>query len=190
MKETSTVTIGIREIEEGFTVFVFESPPALDQSRLHCLLDALGDWRRHHTGRRVEDLQVIRENGLVRGLHIFWSLFATKNASNDFNFRVRNDVVEKYGQEYLEALMEDSAKFMANVRHPHPVCVLLSRRDIAIVAYKDRNETAILSYEQFLGTLPTELAELIAKTFRDFKRSDAQGYHVAPLPDNYVVPEE
>lgn len=190
MGEVGKVTVGIREIEAGSTLFVFEAPPALDQSRLHCLLDALTDWRRHHSDRRVEDLQILRDKGLVRGLHVFWTPFANSNAFHNFNFHVRNDVTAMYGHEYLEALMEDSAKFMVAVRQPHQICVLLSRREIAIVAYKLRNEAFILTYERFCKSLPTPLAESIEKTFREFKQSDAPGYHVVPLPNNYTVPGE
>lgn len=188
MSELEEVTIGIKEIEPGFTMFVFEAPPRLSQSRLHCLLDTLNDWRNRHPERRVEDLQIVRDKGLVRGINIFWSLFENTNGPLNFNFQVHNDVTAMYGKEYLEALMHDSAKFMAEVKQPHPVCALLSRREIVIVAYKARAEGFILPYELFLKTVAPPIAESIDKSFAEFKRSDSPGYHVVPLSNSYVVP--
>ncbi len=118
MNEPGSVTVGIREMEPGFTMFVFEAPPRLALSRLHCLLGTLNEWRTHYPERRVEDLQIVRDKGLVRGLNVFWSLFENQTPRHNFNFHVFDEVTAMYGQEYLEALMEDSAKFMAEAKEP------------------------------------------------------------------------
>jgi hypothetical protein len=187
MSELKEVTVGIRELEPGFTMFVFDAPPRLAQSRLHCLLNTMNSWRNHFPERRVEDLQIVRDKGLVRGLNVFWSLFENKKGPHTFNFQVHNDVTAMYGKEYLEALMHDSSKFMTEVKQPHPVCALLSRREIVIVAYQTRAEGSILTYELFLKTLAPPFAEAVDASFAEFKRSDTQGYHVVALPDSYVV---
>lgn len=185
MDELEEVTIEVKEIEPGFTMFVFVAPPRLAQSRLHCLLDTLNDWRNRFPERRVEDLQIIRDKGWVRGLNVFWSLFENTKGPLNFNFHVHNDVTAMYGKEYLEALMHDASKFMAEVKQPHPVCALMSRREIVIVAFKARAEGSILPYELFLKTLSPSLAEAVVESFADFKRSDSPGYHVVALPDSY-----
>ena len=188
MNEAQTVTIAIHEIEPGFTMFFFNVPPKVNPSRLHCLLNTFTEWRSNHPQYRVQNLEVVKDQELVRGLNVFWSLAENAKTSHDFNFHARKEVTELYGQEYIEALMEDAAKFMVAIKQPHKICALLSRREIVIVVYKAKSEGFIFGYQEFLSSLPTPaLKNLTTATFAEFKQGNAQGYHVIPLPDSYEI---
>jgi hypothetical protein len=187
MYDNNNFSVTAREMEPGYTMFFFQAAPRITESRLHCLLFTFGDWCREHPERIVSDLQIVKDKDLVRALNVFWFSPVESSVRQDFNFQVHKDVTDKYGTEYLEALMEDTAKFIVGVNQPHDVCALISRRDVVIVAYRRRKEGQVLEYEKFRKSLARSFAESVDKSFAEFKRSDAPGYHVIPLPDAFVA---
>ena len=177
----------VLEIEDGFTVLCFHKPPEQSSMRLHCLLGVLHEWKNRYPARVVSDVQVIKDKDIVRSICILWSLLATPSSQHEYSFNVTKNAIEKYGSEYLEALITDASQFLTQANHPSDVAALISKREIVIVVYKLTQHGYVITYEDFLNLLPAEVAPTIDASFHKFKMEEDSGYHVVKLPVDFKI---
>ncbi len=128
------------------------------------------------------DVQVIKDKDIVRSICILWSLLAIPSSQQEYSFNVTKNVIEKYGSEYLEALITDASNFLTNAKHPSEVAALISKREIVVVVFKLTQHGYVITYEDFLTLLPASVAPTIDAGFHKFKMEEDTGYHVVNLP--------
>lgn len=158
--------------------------------RFHCLLDLLQQWRTQYPARVVSDIQIIKDKEIARSINVSWSLFETPSTQRDFTFNVMQNVIDKYGSEYLEALTDDASDFLIHDKHPIEVAALLSKREVVLVVYKSLKRGFVITYEDFLTLLPASMVAAVEAGFQKFKMEEDSGYHVVPLPTDFAIEME
>lgn len=184
------VDFSVLEIEQGFTVLCFRTPPEPAKMRLHCLLDLLQQWRIQYPARVVSGIQVINDGDIVRSINVSWSLLEIPSSQRDFAFNVMQNVIDKYGSEYLEALTDDASDFLIHDKHPVEVAALVSKREIVMVVYKSLKQGYVIAYEDFLKLLSASMVASVEASFHKFKMEEDSGYHVVPLPPDFAIAME
>jgi len=184
------IQFSILEIEEGFTILCFRKGPVLQESRLHCLLGVLEQWRKRYPLRMVKDVQLVRDGEQLRSLNILWAPFQSQQSQEPIRFHVMKNVIDMYGDEYLEALLDDASRFLLTDKHPHEVAALLSKREIVIVVFKVRKQGHVVTLDDFFTLLPASVIPTLREGFEHFKREKESGYHVVPLPPDFHIAME
>ncbi len=138
--------------------------------------------------RRIEQVQVVENNGIVRGLIVLWSIFEhLQEQSKIEHFSIDQEVRDLYGSEYCEALMEDALGFASENPIPGVNALLVSRRMVAIVMVRRSAQARVTTFEKFLASIENGLAEELRTKFDEWQSHNDQGYFCAVLPDDYVV---
>ena len=182
--DSSSVTTSFQDIEPGWSCINFTQPPRLKKSRLHSLLQSLESWRQSHPMRRIERIQVLKDNGTVRGLNVMWSIFEhLQDQSKIAHFNIDEEVRDLYGHEYNEALMEDAIGFASENPTPGMKVVLVSRRKIAIVIIRQDGQAYVMTFAKFLATLEGSVANDISFKFDEWGAQNDQGYFCTLLPE-------
>lgn len=184
--ESSSVTYVFQEIEPGWSCIHFSHPPKVQKSRFHALMQSLESWRQNFPMRRIERIQVVKSDAIVRGLNILWSAFEHfKEQSRIAHFHIDEELRNLYGHEYNEALMQDALGFAADNPLPGANVVLISRRRVAIVIVRQNQQAYLMTFARLLAALETDFARQIASQFDEWAIPDAQGYFCSVLPDEY-----
>ena len=184
--DPSSVTTSFQDIEAGWSCINFSQPPRLKKSRLHSLLQSLERWRQNHPMRRIERIQVVKDDGIIRGLNIMWSIFEhLQEQSKIAHFNIDEEVCDLYGHEYNEALVEDAIGFASENPTPGMNVVLVSRRKIAIVIIRQDGQAYVMTFGKFLATLESDVASDISTKFDEWGAQNDQGYFCTLLPEEY-----
>ena len=184
--ESSSVTYVFQEIEPGWSCIHFSDPPKVQKSRFHALMQSLESWRQNFPMRRIERIQVVKSDGIVRGLNILWSAFEHfKEQSTIAHFHIDEELRTLYGHEYNEALMQDALGFAADNPLPGANVVLVSRRRVAIVIVRQKQQAYLMTFARLLATLQVDFAMQIGSQFDAWAIPEAQGYFCSVLPDEY-----
>lgn len=175
------------EIGPGWTMFRFDTQPVAEIRRVHCLIDFVYKWCQEWPDRRIEDIQIVRDGGVVRAMNVFWTVFdpaiaMAAQAESNFHFNVYAGIRDKYGDEYVEAIIQDALQWLANATIAGPAVALLSRRRIAIVAYRDQGRGFVTEMPMLFEHIPDEPRRAIELDFEAWLRTDQPGYFVLPLP--------
>ena len=155
--------------------------------RLHCFLDLLQQWRIQYPARVISDIQIIKDKDIVRSINISWSLFEKLSSKREFAFNVIQNVIDKYGSKYLEALTDDASDFLIHDKHPIEGAALLSKREVVMVVKKSLKPCYIITYEDLLTLLPASKVAVVEASFHKFKMEEDSGYHVVPLPPDFAI---
>jgi hypothetical protein len=181
-KQTSdgTMTITVQEVEPGWTLLSFQKPPRLAKTRFHALLQFVEGWRTSNPTRRIEAVVPCEHNSLVRGVNIYWSIFEhLVPALSNYKFVVDPDIRDRYGHEYCEAIVSEASGFLASFATMKRNAVLVSKRRVAAVFARDKNEVEVVWFEQFLQSIDSVLATEISQQFDDWLEAnkESHGYY-------------
>ena len=184
--EPTGVSTHFHDVEPGWTCVYFESAPRHKRSRYHALLRALEGWRERNPTRRIERIQFVKNQGVVRGLNILWSLFEhLVEQSSIAHFQIDEEVRDLYGHEYNEALMRDATAFALDVALPAENIALVSRRKIAIVITRHDRQAYVMTLDKLVATLEPHFARSFLKEFDRWSLHNEKGFFSAMLPDSH-----
>ena len=85
----------------------------------------------------------------------------------------------------FHALMQDALGFAADNPLPGTNVVLVSRRRVAIVIVRQKQQAYLMTFARLLATLQVDFAMQIGSQFDAWAIPEAQGYFCSVLPDEY-----
>lgn len=184
--DPSSVTSVFQDIEPGWSCIYFSHPPKVRKSRFHVLMQSLESWRENFPMRQIERIQVVKADGIVRGLTVLWSIIeGYSDQSQIAHFQIDEELRDLYGHEYNEALMHDALGFAAENPASAANVVLVSRRRVAIVIVQQTHQAYLMTFAKLLAAFDVQFAEQLALQFDAWATPDSQGYFYSVLPDNY-----
>ncbi len=182
------VEANFQDVEDGWSSIFFKHPPRLSKSRLHSLLSFLEKWRKTHPMRRIEQLQVIQDKELVRGLNIFWSTFEhLVETSRIEHFTIDEEVRDMYGHEYCEALMQDVSNFAADNAVPETDVAIVSRRMIATILLRNSKRAIMCTFDRLTRSLPADVIASVQPELTQWLQTEGQGYFCFNVPTNLEI---
>jgi hypothetical protein len=112
MTMSGSVKLQVHQGEPGIAVMLFTTPPE-DSSQRRPLLDkALDEWKLQHPHLGVNHVEAIEREGRVFGLTIYFS----PKTPHPLTVKVEPALASRYGNEYIEAISADAAKFLMDQR--------------------------------------------------------------------------
>jgi hypothetical protein len=182
------VAASFQDFEDGWSCIFFQNPPRLAKSRLHSLLSFLENWRHNHPMRRIEQLQVVQDKELVRGLNIFWSTFEhLVESSRIEHFTIDEEVRNLYGHEYCEALMQDVSNVAADNASPESDVAIVSRRMIVTILLRNSKRAIMCTYDRLARSLPKDVIESVQPELTQWLQTEGQGYFCFNVPTDLEI---
>jgi hypothetical protein len=170
------------EVCEGHTIIASKDNPDLPRFGMGFLLDAIQFWRDQHKTRIIHDVQFIKSDGVARSVSIFWKELELP----DIEFTIDNEVLDRYGIEYAEALAKDVSDFLDHDTHQDNVVAVVSKREVAFVLNRAQRKSSVMLWSQLLRLLPQGQIDDIQRRYAQFQRDSEHGYYCMPLPDNFL----
>lgn len=171
------------EVCEGHTIIASKDNPDLPLFGMGFLLDAIQFWRDQNKTRIIHDVQFVKSDGVTRSVSIFWRELELP----DIEFKFKNEVLARYGNEYAEALAKDVSDFLDHDKHQDNVVAVVSKREVAFVLNRQQRKSSVMLWSQFLQLLPPSQIDDIERQYAQFQRDSDHGYFYLPLPDVFVV---
>lgn len=168
------VKLNIHEFGEGWAVISFTVPPKDDSQRYFWLHKTLQDWLGINPNRVLQEVQSVRLGARLYGLHVL----CTVNKHN-YSIDVDNELLTKFGKEYMELVMSDAVQFVATTDTAHPIVALTNRREITVVVERKTERACVMPLDRFRPRLsPARENELDA-----WLAGSEPGYLVIPLQE-------
>jgi hypothetical protein len=171
------------EVCEGHTIIASKNNPDLPLFGMGFLLDAIQFWRDQNKTRIIHDVQFVKSDGVTRSVSIFWKELELPN----IEFKIDNEVLDRYGIEYAEALAKDVSDFLEHDKHQDNVVAVVSKREVAVILNRRLRKSSVMLWRQLLRLLPPSQVDDIQRRYEQFQRDSDHGYFCLPLPDDFVV---
>jgi hypothetical protein len=171
---SAQVKIQVHEGEPGIIVALFVVPPDKDEERRLFLDRALKQWLESHPRCEVEAIKPLRRNKKTYGLGVF---LQPRPISINLTVKVAPELLERYGREYIEALMTDAAGLFKDNRLTDDLMAMISRREIAVLVQRKEELTTIVPLDEVRSYLSVKHQ----KDLDRWLQGGEFGYFVAPI---------
>ncbi len=171
------------EVCEGHTIIASKDNPDLPLFGMGFLLDAIQFWRDKYQTRIIHDVQFTKSDGVTRSVSIFWKELELPN----IEFKIDNEVLDRYGIEYAEALAKDVTDFLEHDKHLDNVVAVVSKREVAVVLNRRLRKSSVMLWRQLLQLLPPSQIDEIQLRYAQFQKDSDHGYYCLPFSDDFLM---